>query len=221
MKKIFTIATSLLIAFTLTACGSNSSSTQKKSNKNNEPKTTTSFENKNGRSILTTKNGTAQIYRMYGGASYDTDNKIQGPMIALSYKITNKTNKPLTADKILDGKQLMLYQNKDGKEKSMDMQIGPESAYPDTSNNNIDKINKLNDASGEWDSTKIEPNKTVIILDPTAFPVMDKDSKKYDFRVEPQEADGDTSSIDKRKNTIKFDDLEPEKEAKTAIELIK
>ena len=106
MRKIFSLGLIAVSAVTLAACGNNKTTKPSSSTNSSSSNVTTSFKNINKKSVITTDKGSISIYKVYAGPSYDDNNKVQYPVALISFKVTNNTNKELSASQISNDTQL-------------------------------------------------------------------------------------------------------------------
>ncbi|KPN83473.1 lipoprotein [Apilactobacillus kunkeei] len=207
MKKLFSLGLVVVSAFTLAACGNEKATKQSGSSNSSSSNVTSSFKNIHNKSIITTDKGTLSLYKAYAGPSYDDNNKVQYDVILTSFKVTNKTNKELSASQISNDTQLNPYALHDGKYDSLDQPIVLGSVYKSNDEKNSNNYNKLNSAGDEWTNSKILPHKTSIVVNPNPIVIATSNPKNEYLKLEPVQVNKDSSFIDTKNNKLTFDKI--------------
>ncbi|KDB00577.1 hypothetical protein LAKU_20c00220 [Apilactobacillus kunkeei EFB6] len=210
MRKIFSLGLIAVSAVTLAACGNNKTTKPSSSSNSSSSNVTTSFKNINKKSVITTDKGSISIYKVYGGPSYDDNNKVQYPVALISFKVTNNTNKELSASQISNDTQLTPYALHDGKYDSLDQPIVLGSVYKSDDEKNSDNYNKLNSAGDEWTNSKILPHKTSILVNPNPIIIATNKPKDEYLKLEPVQVNRDSSFIDSNNNKLTLDQVSGE-----------
>lgn len=200
MKRFFNLVLIVISAITLSACGNNKTNKQ-----SNSPHVTTSFKNINKNSVISTDKGSISFYKLYGGPSYDDSNKVQYYVALSSFKVTNNSNKELSASQISNDTQLTPYVFHDGKYNSLDQPITLGSVYKSDDEKNSDNYNKLNSAGDEWTNSKILPHKTSIVVNPNPIIIATRNPKEEYLKLEPVQVNKDSSFIDSKNNKLTLD----------------
>lgn len=172
MKKSIIVGMLAISLLGLTACGNNTTK---------QSKSTTEFQNKvvnnkkDGLSI-TTKYGKVDLDESYSGEINDPS-KTYKAGISFSYLVKNTSNKPRSAEEILNGVTIDLIKSTKSTETALNHTDGVEEIFKA---DDTDGYNKMIEASHKWTNTKIKPNASINVVDPYIYTL--KSEKDYNIK---------------------------------------
>jgi hypothetical protein len=182
MKKSIILGMLAVSMLGLTACGSNSTKSSNSSSTNSSKKAKTdSVTNNKNEFAINTRYGKVAIAHMYGGPNYDPSGSHKYA-ISITYNVTNNSKHAETAGVIMDSNNVDFIAKNGSTEKPLDHTDMFSQIFSD---NDTDGYNKGLDLAKAWTDTKIEPGKTVKVVDPNLYSFNDsKDINNISWRID-------------------------------------
>jgi hypothetical protein len=162
MKKSIIMGMLAVSMLGLTACGSNNTKTTSSSVSKKAP--LDSVVAKQGLSIKT-KYGKVVLSHAYGGHNYDPSGH-HLDAISFTYKVTNNSNEPLTAEKIMNGNKVDFMVSNYETEKGLDHS---DNLVQIVKSSDTQGYNLAMDVQKAWAKTKIKSNQTLTVIDPKVY----------------------------------------------------